>query len=310
MGNVLIKIGTVIEVENEFSKGNSGGLRIRAKIDEDKRKEKKNELIPWAFPLLPKSLQIVPKEGEAVLLIADEVGGFSSGQRYYIGPLISQPQFNTFCPASDATTLLNFAERTPLPSMKWNSDTDGAFPDTKDVALIGRGSEDVTLKYDDSSKTSEVDIRAGIRGDQTNESLMNGSSPVIGHNIIFNGADPAYIQLKYKKGIATGSKKYANSLVNIVADRINIMSNRDSSVSHDIHEKSGLVKEVDSVMDRLHQVPKGDVLLEFLNIVKGAILHHVHPWASMEQAGDKPGYINQLKDFDLEKILSEYVRIS
>jgi hypothetical protein len=30
----------------------------------------------------------------------------------------------------------------------------------------------------------------------------------------------------------------------------------------------------------------------------------------MEQSGDKPGYINQLKDFDLEKILSEYVRIS
>ena len=310
MSNVLIKIGTVVEVENEFSQGNSGGLRIRAKLDEDKLKNGRKSLIPWAFPLLPKSLQIVPKEGEAVLVIADETDGFRSGQRYYIGPLISQPQFNTFCPAPDATTLLNFANRTPLPSMHWNSDTNGSFPDSKDVALIGRGSEDVILKYDDSSRTSEVDIRAGIRGDQTNESLMNGGSPVIGHNIIFNGTDPAYIQLKYKKGIATGSKKYANSLINIVADRINIMSNQDTTISHDIHEKSGLVKEVDSVMDRLHQVPKGDVLLEFLNIVKGAILHHVHPWASMEQAGDKPGYINQLKDFDLEKILSEYVRIS
>lgn len=310
MGNVLIKIGTVVEVENVFSQGNSGGLRVRAKINEDKLKNGNKNLVPWAFPLLPKSLQIVPKEGEAVLVVADEEDGFRTGQRYYIGPLISQPQFNTFCPASDATTLLKFADRKPLPSMDWNSDTNGSFPDEKDIALIGRGSEDVILKYDDSSRTSEVDIRVGIRGDQSNESLMNGGSPVIGHNIIFNGTDPAYIQLKYKKGIATGSKKYANSLVNIVADRINIMSNRDSSISHDIHEKSGLVKEVDSVMDRLHQVPKGDVLLEFLNIVKGAILHHVHPWASMEQVGDKPGYINQLKDFDLEKILSEYVRIS
>jgi hypothetical protein len=98
--------------------------------------------------------------------------------------------------------------------------------------------------------------------------------------------------------------------VNIVADRINIMSNKDESISHDIHDKLELVKEADSVMDRLHQVPKGDVLLEFLNLVKGAILHHVHPWASMEQAGDKADYVKQLKEFNMNKILSEYVRIS
>jgi hypothetical protein len=43
----------------------------------------------------------------------------------------------------------------------------------------------------------------------------------------------------------------------------------------------------------------------------GAILHHVHPWAGMEQCGDKPGYINKLKEYgDIRKILSEYVRIS
>lgn len=312
MGSVLMKIGTVVEVENGFSASPAGGLRIRAKLDEDKQKQKINEFIPWAFPLLPKSMQVVPKEGEAVLIIADEVGGFRSGQRYYIGPLISQPQFNTYCPADIGTSLLKFSEMKPLPSMDWNSDTHGSFPAAKDVALIGRGSEDVILKYDDSHKTSEVDIRAGIRGDYTTDALLKGASPTLGHNIIFNGTDPAYIQLKYKKGIATGSKKYANSLVNIVADRINIMSNKDTAVKHNLHDKDTLVNEaeVDNVMENLHQVPKGDVLVEFLNIMKGALLHHVHPWANMEESGDKPGYINQLKDYDLQKILSEYVRIS
>lgn len=316
MGNVLIKIGTVIEVENGFSKEPAGGLRIRAKLDEDKQKQKINELIPWAFPLLPKSIQVVPKVGEAVLIIADEAGGFRSGQRYYIGPLISQPQYNTFCPAADATSLLRFSERNPLPSMDWNSQTRGSFPESKDVALIGRGSEDVILKYNDSHKTSEAVIRAGIRSEgkftSTDKGEYYANKDMVVGNIMFNNIDPAYIQLKYKSGIATGKKNSANSLINIVADRVNIMSNKDTTVSHDLHDNDTLVREseVDNIMNRLHQVPKGDKLVEFLEIVKGAILHHVHAWSGMEECGDKPGYINKLKDYDLEKILSEYVRIS
>ena len=314
MGKVLIKIGTVVEVEDGFSKTPTGGLRVRAKLDIDKQKQKNNELVPWAFPLLPKTLQSIPKIGEAVLVIADESGEFTTAQRYYIGPLISQPQYNTFCTADDATSLLKFSSRNPLPSIDWVSETSGSFPKKEDVALVGRGSEDVTLKYDNRNKISEVDIRAGIRGEgiytPTSKDDMSGKA-LIG-NIVFNNIDPAYIQLKYKSSIATGDKHEANSLINIVADRINIMSNRDSDVSHDLHDNNTLVKEseIDNIMDRLHQVPKGDKLVELLELMKGAILHHVHPWAGMEQCGDKPGYINQLKDYDLNKILSEYVRIS
>ena len=43
MGKVLIKIGTVVEVEDGFSNEPSGGLRVRAKLDIDKEKQKKNE---------------------------------------------------------------------------------------------------------------------------------------------------------------------------------------------------------------------------------------------------------------------------
>lgn len=308
MGKVLIKIGTVVEVENGFSKTPSSGLRVRAKLDIDKQKQKSNDLIPWAFPLLPKSVQVVPKEGEAVLVIADEAGEFATAQRYYLGPLISQPQFNTYCPAENATTLLQMASLKPLPSIDWNDQTTGSFPGEKDVALVGRGAEDVVMKYDEKNKISELDLRAGIRRTQ----YVDDSAPMMGTNIIFNGADPAYIQLKYKQGIATGDKKAANSLINMVANRINIMSNLDTDINHDLGDNKTLVKEseIDGVMGRLHQVPKGDKLVELLEIMKGAILHHVHPWAGMEQCGDKPGFINQLKDYDLQKILSEYVRIS
>ena len=125
---------------------------------------------------------------------------------------------------------------------------------------------------------------------------------------MFNDVDPAYIQLKYKKNLA----RDVSSVANIVADRINLMSNKDNNVSDSIHDKDALVKDEDTekIMERLHQVPMGDKLVELLEVMKGAIMHHVHPWAGMEQCGDWSGYINKLEGYDISSILSKYVRIS
>ena len=63
-------------------------------------------------------------------------------------------------------------------------------------------------------------------------------------------------------------------------------------------------------MENLHQVPKGDKLVELLELIIGAILHHLHPWAGMEQCGDAQNYINRLIAYDVNSILSDYVRIT
>jgi hypothetical protein len=98
----------------------------------------------------------------------------------------------------------------------------------------------------------------------------------------------------------------------MVADRINIMSNLDDDVSDKLCNKDTMVNtsDTDKMMNSLHQVPKGDKLVELLTIMKGCIMHHVHPWAGMEQCGDWAGFINKLEGYDIESILSEYVRIS
>jgi hypothetical protein len=67
---------------------------------------------------------------------------------------------------------------------------------------------------------------------------------------------------------------------------------------------------MDEVMDKLHPVPLGDNLVTLLELMRGAIMHHVHPWAGMEQCGDWSGFIKALEGFPINKILSEYVRIS
>jgi hypothetical protein len=98
----------------------------------------------------------------------------------------------------------------------------------------------------------------------------------------------------------------------MVANRINIMSNKDDNIAHNLKDKNHMIldEKMDEIMDSLHQVPMGDKLVELLKIMKGCIMHHVHPWAGMEQCGDWGGYINKLDGYDIDSILSKYVRIS
>ena len=306
MGNISINIAEVVEVENTNSNDSYDALRIRAKLIQDEPKD--INTIPWAFPLLPKVFQSIPKVGEAVFLFVDDEGGDKNiSQRYFLGPIISQPQYNSYCEKDNATTLLKTHKRNPIGKISSVDATRGSFPNAEDVAVVGRGKEDITLRYNEKSKTSEIDLRAGIRGEATN----SNNKDMIG-NIIFNDADPAYIQLKYKQGLATNEKNAANSVINMVANRINIMSNKDYNIAHNLNDKDMLIPEskMDEVMDKLHQVPMGDKLVELLTIMKGAIMHHVHPWAGMEQCGDWAGFINKLEGYDVESILSQYVRIS
>ena len=202
-----LSIGTVREVENTYSEDAYDGQRVRAELFTDKTTKVSD--IPWAFPLLPKSVQVIPKVGEAVFVIND---GTQKSQRYYIGPIISQPQYNTYCKKDDATSLLDGHLTLPIERISNVADTWGSFPNTEDIAMVGRGAEDVTLKFDENTKASEVDLRAGIRMEPTND-----TNPNMRGNVIFNGTDPAYIQIKYKKGLVTGEGKEANSVVNVVA---------------------------------------------------------------------------------------------
>ena len=297
---IRVCVGTVKEVEDKYSKDGFDGLRVRAELVQDRSTN--TEDIPWAFPAIPKMMHVLPKKGEAVLVFVDEENGTikNSGVRYFIGPIISQDQYREYSPREGATSLMMSHKLNPIQKI-----ANYAITNNEDVAVVGRGKEDVILKY--NNDTSEVDIRAGIRS-----TPLNSDDPNFFGNVIFNGIDPAYIQLKFKNGIATGQDHAANSVINMVANRINIMSNRDDAISHNLRDQNTLIPEdrMDEVMSNLHQVPKGDKLGELLTIMKGAIMNHVHPWAGMEQCGDWSGFIKKLETFDINEILSEYVRIS
>ena len=142
MGDVLIKMAQVESIHDD-----ADGLRIKARLSQDGNISTKE--LPYSFPLLPKTIQSVPKVGECVLVFFSEIGNNNSN-RYYIGPIISQPQFNSYDPymygRGTAISLLKGASVSPLEKISNYDLTRGSYPNVNDVALVGRNTEDVILK--------------------------------------------------------------------------------------------------------------------------------------------------------------------
>ena len=120
----LIRIVEVLQVEdnlptegsNEISR-NSFGRRIKVRLYEDSKNLKENEL-PWVWPLLPKHLQVIPKVGEMVLVFFQNLDG-AQGNRFYIGPIISQDYYLDKGGTKEALSLLQAKESTkPLCPLK------------------------------------------------------------------------------------------------------------------------------------------------------------------------------------------------
>ena len=212
MDEVIFKIAQVESVD-DFA----DGLRIKARMQQDHTIGTKD--LPYAFPLLPKTIYSVPKVGECVLITTSKIGNNQSN-RYYIGPIISQPQFqykdSYEYGRGSAISLLQGAEVKPLEKISNYSSTNGSFPNINDIAIVGRKSEDVILK------DGEIDIRCGIRG------KSEGDDKLIG-NVIFNQKDPTYIQLKHKNGLVHGDNIEANGIINLVSDKINLISHQDKN---------------------------------------------------------------------------------
>lgn len=292
MKDVVLKLGQVESIMDD-----ADGGRIKVRIVSDGSTPIQD--LPYAFPLLPKTLRTTPKVGECVLVFPSEVNNDQSN-RYYIGPIISQPQYNEYDPydygRGSAISLLQGGAVTPLEKISNYDDTKGAFPSNNDVALVGRNTEDIILK------PNEVDIRCGIRASAF------GNDELLG-DVVFNKHNPSYIQLKYGKNIANVGNSPTNSLINVVADKINLISHNDPN-AFNLTDNTQLIKQSDisDIMNKLHQLPYGDILIEVLQKIIDAVLNHVHPYPGLPPCKDQ--YVLRVSEVDLKSILSDAVRIS
>jgi hypothetical protein len=269
----IFKFATVVStVDNE------DGGRIKARIIGEEMDLSPAD-VPFAFPLLPKQLNVKPKSGELVMLFFQE--GNSAADRFYLGPIISQPHKMNYDGASgDAFLRTGIVSPDVAPSR--NPDNAGLPLANSDVALVGRGHSDVIVKDDQTL------IRSG--------KSLDG-------NKTFNRKNPSYVRVRYKKADEVGD-------VNIVSNKINLLS-YDGKEQFDLSNPNGMITddEFEKILKNAHQLPFGDRLVQYLDLQRKAFLSHVHPYHGMipDLAQIE---IKRYSEFDLNSILSENVRIN
>lgn len=305
--NDVFRLCTVEYVDDE-----SKGLRIKVRIppydnDKDITKEPSADNnfngVPWCFPLLPKMMNVNPKVGELVAVFCQNPNAEFS-QRMFLGPIISQDYMLNWDPdyatdwglKSSARRLLTGSTLdktyTPFPNPEEDGENKGTIPEREDIALRGRGNADIILTEDD------VRIRCGFKERPTSD---------VKTRLHFNSEDLSYILMRYRKG-KDNVGEY-NSSVNIVGDRINLLSH-DSGTYFDLGDRENLISdnEMEKILSKAHELPYGDVLADFLKSFIDVFKRHVHSYVGLPPALN-PKDVETLSP-NWDNILSKSVRIN
>lgn len=268
----IFKYGTVVSVDDAYEGG-----RIKVYIrGTDPQKYIIDEL-PYAFPLLPKTLHIKPQIGEMVFVFTQS--GDYNDDRFWVGPIISQHDKMKY----DSITALSFLNagltkvNKPLST---NPENEGVNMDNSDIGLYGRGNADVIVK------PNEIRLRAGKSYDLKS----------------FNKDNISFVQIK--------NQKDKNSSVNIVADEINLISHK-SKDKYDVLNPTDLItdEEYKRIIETAHALPYGDTLVEFLNLFIKAFSTHVHAYNGLPPDLKQKELI-ELSNFDLNTMLSKNIKIN
>jgi hypothetical protein len=283
----IVRESKVISVDDEY-----GGNRIKVRLGGLDANKTDDEL-PYCFPLLPNLIHIRPKVGEAVFVLLEKSGS-PTGNRLYIGPILSQPYFYNQ-EMYDLTAFNMLLNRKTAPQQNPDCEplNEGTLPDKEDIALIGRENTDIVLKE------NELKLRCGYKA--------NPNGP-IKQRLYFNKIDPAYIQLKYKK-IVDNNNKEINSFVNIVADRINLLS-RDSKTFFNLTDQKELITDetMEKILDEAHPLVYGDELISFLKQLVEVFRTHTHPFSMVAPSFTKND--KTVLEKNLDTMLSNAVRIN
>jgi len=307
-----IKMGKVVSIQDEYGMG-----RIRVRVFGNQNVGGDNNVLDddlgYAFPLIPKHLSIIPKVGEMVWVLV--IGKTKQRvDRFYFGPVISQlnkleyDDFDSQSPQRPFT----FASRKPDRAVTARDTTNfvipeliGVFPKADEVSIQGRFNTDIT------QKKNEVVIRAGKFEPSTSNEFK----------IQFNYKTQAFIQIKNDvtyPSVSNPEQTEKGTVTNIVANKINLLTHKDGTPTITLDNEMLINdEELNKILTEAHQVPFGDILLEYLKLLKNAIFSHVHngngnPATDLASSGNIQAIgALRAKAEDLEsRMLSKNIRIN
>jgi len=265
--------------------------------------------LPWCFPMVPKFFTSTPKVGEAVFIFVFD-NQKTHSDRLYLGPIISQPNvLENDQITSSALSPFTFAVTSPkvdinrIPSLK------GVFPSIEDISIQGRYNTDLIFKK------NEILIRAG----KFVQSTPNDNNP---YPFEFNTTTQGYIQIKNDAPLTPPKEneiQQRGSVTNIVANKINLLTHKDGTPRFNLTNQDNLLDDTEllNILETAHQLPFGDILIQYLKLLKAAFLNHVHngsgrPPTDLVIGGNKQDVLEFKKNSeDLEnRMLSQNVRIN
>lgn len=286
--------GTVIDNNDPY-----GGSRIKVKLGNVHDGSKSDKEIMWCSPLLPKLLHVIPKIGEMVIVFFEK-GDAGESNRFYIGPVLSQPQRFTFETKPTAETFLdnpNGHQNTTLPHPDRNMEINqGSLPKTEDVAILGRDNSEI--RFSDNS----LYILCGLK--------KNGCVANYDNIMEFNKKDPAFIQMQWNEREDEGTdmvdNKYKSS-VNIYADRINLLSRFSNKNIGELDSDELLSPEQMSyVLCEAHPLVFGDYLIDYLQKLQAAFLAHTHAYSMLPPVSSAQNV--ELSQTKFDNMLSKAVK--
>lgn len=270
-----------------------GGGRITVAYNDPKygKGESKN-----AFPLIPKTFQSIPKQGESVFV-------FDTGSRLlYIGPII--PEMQQLNKSSHIISDAAFDDgrahlSTPIINIP---ECEGCFADEKDIAIYGRLNTDIILSE------NEVRIRCASRK----------ANPSKKSEFTYNRDNPSFLKLKYYEtplvvninDVSTNNviEKKVKSTATLVGQEINLISTEGSPWFNTANRKNNEISDEDmaQIIEKAHALPYGDVLVDFLQKFLSAFNNHVHKYPLLPPC--KTDEIMTLNSYNFLDMISKNVR--
>jgi len=266
-----IYYGEVVSIDDQYDGG-----RIKVRIADLDNKTIDNNL-PYAYPAIPKFMHIYPQVGEIVRVLIEDVRYPQRG-RHWIGSVISQLHKIGRDGYLTALSTTNVGLSTPDKAPSTYPDAAGVFPSINDIGLIGRDNTDILLKE------RQVMIRAGKHE--------------VGNILSLNKKNPATIQLDINK---TGDR---SSIIQL-ADKIALISHEGNPKLPTINYDE---ETITKLFNEAHPLGRGDVIVQALELLRKAIIQHIHAYSGMPV--DKSGVIIDLEKVDFTQILQNNIRIN
>jgi hypothetical protein len=284
--------------------------RIKVRIPGPAQKGGDNDIttndLAWSYPMLPKFFTSVPKVGEGVFVMILTKQKTHS-DRLYFGPIIStQDKLNLDPITTTALSPFNFALLTPPPNVNRIPALKGVFPSNDDISIQGRYNTDLIFKK------NEVVLRAG----KFEQSTPNDNNPF---PFQFNRTTQGYIQIRNDVQLNNTSSDDVGTVTNIVANKINLITHKDGYPRFNVTNQDDLLgnDEILKILETAHPLAFGDILIQYLKLLKNAFLNHVHNNNGLQPTDLVIGGATQdVREFkknaeDLEnRMLSKNIRIN